>query len=474
MGGPAYEPHPLNDATRYKLVLLTSTVLVLAIVLVVPWPDLLGGVSDRPGEQPGSDAGLAAPGAPGGLGGTEPAAGGPVDGTGGRHAGVDGGPTSDDPNRGDDPNRVGHPNRVGDPNPGDEDDPGNEDDFIDHGTLAGSVIDAETAARLFPNLRLAAGHRHRFDPVALVSLIPDKEVVYDWPEHPNGRIVARTNNLGLREDQPTATGKYGPRVLVLGDSHTEGFVDNGESFANVLEERLGVLPDGRRVEVLNAGVGGTAPHAFAAMLRKHLPLRPDLVLAVLFTGNDVFGDLAISDFFTKRGRIKVPVGYQERLRAARDSLDDPPDFWGPAILGNGPNQAYRFKHRPEEVDLAMDAVLASFDDMAAQCGARSIPFAAVILPTKDDVEPHDDRERMDAALALMEMTREEASLNARLAARFAEAMRARGIPCVDPTERMRARDEILYWRKDYHLNVVGHALLADIIRADLGTLLPGN
>ena len=45
--------------------------------------------------------------------------------------------------------------------------------------------------------------------------------------------------------------------------------------------------------------------------------------------------------------------------------------------------------------------------------------------------------------------------------RFVAAMQERGILCVDPTEAMRSADTPFYWRRDYHLNVAGHRLVAE-------------
>jgi hypothetical protein len=84
------------------------------------------------------------------------------------------------------------------------------------------------------------GHVHR----------PHAERRMQWPEHPRGEIVFRTNNLGFREDQDTAPRKPDGtvRIMVLGDSHTDGVVWNSESFPNLLEQRLGP-----QVEVLSCG-----------------------------------------------------------------------------------------------------------------------------------------------------------------------------------------------------------------------------
>ncbi|MFS8084781.1 MAG: hypothetical protein ACMG6H_04060 [Acidobacteriota bacterium] len=55
-----------------------------------------------------------------------------------------------------------------------------------------------------------AGHLHR----------PNANLEFAWPEHPKGKIIFRTNNLGFREDHDTSIKKADGtvRILVTGDS----------------------------------------------------------------------------------------------------------------------------------------------------------------------------------------------------------------------------------------------------------------
>src|SRR5262245_29697388 len=181
--------------------------------------------------------------------------------------------------------------------------------------IAGPALTEDVAKSFFPQLERPT-NRMMYDPVATIVLRPDRTQSFDWPEHPIGRVTFRTNNLGFREDRPTQVEKSGPRVLVLGDSHTEGQVNNDENVAHVLErllqeqppERAGApaaqaaLPAAPRFEALNAAVGGTGPHEYLGQLRKHLDLRPDLVIVVLYAGNDLSNALMMADFATKRPR----------------------------------------------------------------------------------------------------------------------------------------------------------------------------
>jgi hypothetical protein len=107
-----------------------------------------------------------------------------------------------------------------------------------------------------------AGHLHR----------PNVNLEFAWPEHQKGKIIFRTNNLGFREDNDTAIKKadHTVRILVTSDSHTDGVVNNAESFPNLLEDKLNAGSISPGFEVINGGVGYYTFQNYAGFLRKHL------------------------------------------------------------------------------------------------------------------------------------------------------------------------------------------------------------
>ena len=97
----------------------------------------------------------------------------------------------------------------------------------------------------------------------------------------------------LVEAEPTEVAKRGLRILVAGDSHTQGAVGVAETFPNLLEACLRAA--GRAdCEVLNAGVAFTGPRCYLERLRHYLFLEPDVFVAALFTGNDFWDDLRLA------------------------------------------------------------------------------------------------------------------------------------------------------------------------------------
>lgn len=336
------------------------------------------------------------------------------------------------------------------------------DELIEPGFLDGFEIDASMARRFYPALRREG--RRVYDPVGHALNVPDAEFRFDWPEHPTGEIVIRTNNLGLRDDAPTHVEKAGHRTLVLGDSHTEGALYNDETYPHVLETLLAERGgEGAPYEVLNAGVGGTGPFAYLGVLRHYAFLEPDLVLATIYAGNDFANALLFSDAYTRRRTTPRDGEYRERLDAAGAVHVQIPQ---------GFNQAYLARLEPRDVPLMVDAVLLAIDAMAAHCARHGADFAVVIIPTKVDVDLTHGLETTRGILRALDLDAEDYAVNARMVESLVARLEARGIPVVDPTSRMRAVDEPLYWDKDHHLDPAGQRLLARIVLDELGGMIP--
>lgn len=329
--------------------------------------------------------------------------------------------------------------------------PPDPSDFVEAGAIEGRVLDEAVARKLFPANR--EGTKYVFDPLAYSVLRPGFSARIPWPEHPAGGYVERTNNLGFREDEPTFRHKRDLRVLVLGDSHTEGVAANDETYPHVLEARLAARGGGREVEVLNLAVGATGPWSYRGMLEKWKGLDPDLVLAALFTGNDFWDALHVADFFSKRRPRRPPRGYRRKIQRASRIFP----------VSQGVNQAYRFHFFPGEADLALGEAVRAFLSIDERCRAIGARFLALILPTKEDVDGEDDRKRFEGGLRGLGLTPEDYAIHQRLARRFAARLRARGIRVVDATASMQAVSRPLYWRRDRHLSVAGHEVVADLL-----------
>ncbi|HEX5010893.1 MAG TPA: GDSL-type esterase/lipase family protein [Planctomycetota bacterium] len=314
-------------------------------------------------------------------------------------------------------------------------------------------LDLEGAKGIFPALTKENG-RMEYDPLAMIVLRADKSYTFPFPEAEGGKISFATNNLGFREDAPTELQKNGRRILVLGDSQTEGVVNNKESFANVLEARLSQR--GPPVEVINGGIGTTGPHNYLGLLLKHLDLRPDVIVVTIYDGNDFAHALQVED--TLRGRKVEPFPL-----AAREASKT---RW-PEQLPQSFNQAAVFHADPSAIDRALAATLTACRELARQADAIHARVIFLALPAKPDID-HDDDELQATMLETIGITREDVAVNCQLGARLLAALAAEGRETLDLLPVLRQAQGPLYWRKDYHLNVAGHAAVAAALLDVLG------
>jgi hypothetical protein len=138
------------------------------------------------------------------------------------------------------------------------------------------------------------------------------------------------------------------------------------------------------------------------------------------------------------------------------------------------NQAYFFEEQPDRFAVASDLhrqLVTELIDTTRRHGSRLL---FIILPSKRQVERH-------TAEAVFAET--EAVLGLAADAKWEDAVRddlramltAAGVPFVDPYDVFREHalsgGEPLYWSKDHHLDIGGHALLASLLAEELGILL---
>jgi len=161
------------------------------------------------------------------------------------------------------------------------------------GLLAGLLF-AEAACRLAERLGCVDREELFWEPNRL----------YGWGHAPGthgwaqrclaGRLEWRAyssiNTHGLRDDEVAYERTDAFRILVLGDSFAEALqVAQEDGFTKQLERALGGrIGSGRRIEVINSGVGAWATDNELLYYRTEgWKYRADVVLLAFFTGNDV-------------------------------------------------------------------------------------------------------------------------------------------------------------------------------------------
>lgn len=94
-----------------------------------------------------------------------------------------------------------------------------------------------------------------------------------WRQSRDFKVSYQINSLGLRDEEAELEKKEKRRILMLGDSFTEGTgVKQEETFSVLLEKALGI-------EVVNAGVSGYSTlQEYLWLKERGLKLQPDLII----------------------------------------------------------------------------------------------------------------------------------------------------------------------------------------------------
>jgi hypothetical protein len=288
---------------------------------------------------------------------------------------------------------------------------------------------------------------------------PNLSYPREWEEHPSGEFVFTTNNLGFvnREDTPLTAKPGVQRVLLTGDSHVEGVVSVEENLAAVLEDLLAAR--GEDFEILNAGAAYYTPHHYAAVLERFAGLEPDVYVVVVYSGNDFIGALEAEQYL---GRLELPDrpdDYVETLKRGEKAAIR--GWWHAGAIYQHLNQTFFFAHYPEYADVALAAFQQQLGLIIEDCRSREIRFVVAFLPTKLQVEYETDGEHLDRVLDTLGLTDADLETTPQLSDRLMSWLRTQGVQVVDLAPAFDEAEDELFWRRDYHLGVAGHRLLAE-------------
>ena len=278
--------------------------------------------------------------------------------------------------------------------------------------------------------------------------------IVDWPEHKNGKIVIRTNNLGFREDNDTKIEKENGvvRVLVTGDSHIDGVVNNNESFPYLLGKVLNSRSKIPHFEVINGGVGHYQFDDYLLFLKKYLFIKPDMYIVVVYTGNDF---LDAAKVLEQQGMTNErPPPYFSNLNRCNSNL---------GVMAEALNQLYYFKNFPLMKDKTVEHALEVIAKINELCLSQNISFLVILLPTKVDVEWKKDEVRLNEICNCLGLTNSDLRTNQDLKDRLIAVLSKNKISTLDLYPVMSSQPKELFWKRDYHLNDSGHKCIADYV-----------
>ena len=331
------------------------------------------------------------------------------------------------------------------------------------------------AVRVERLVRLRAERQRQVEQPAAERLLPnDSKYVLDdlvgW--RPRGRFsddfhatsidgarrlhyLRRTDSLGLVRHEELPPRLSRPTVLVVDDSHLFGIVSNAENAATLLQSGLRRLPGGAKTTVVNASSGYYSPYQYLLRIRQlHRRVRPQLVIAVIYMGNDLIeledvGRPHIDDDGVERPAAPAPPPPTTSARMDWLQPVKPGLFW------QGLNQSAYLLQRPGRrvaIERKLRVVCAGLHELGR---AQEWPVLAVLLPSYELAYPQRLESLPANARAAMEYTR---SLD--LPGRVSSILAQEGIDSLDLTQAFARADDPDIYADDYHIWRSGHALLA--------------
>jgi lysophospholipase L1-like esterase len=332
----------------------------------------------------------------------------------------------------------------------------------------------ETGLRLWGSSEAAPAFQGLFENDGVVGyrLKPNARVRFTTAEFETDLAI---NAAGLRDDEevgPKAPGER--RILLLGDSLVLSVqVPFGETFGELLEADLNRRSKGTRYRVLNAGVQGYGPIEEQLLFQQiGRMLEPDLVITVVFVGNDAeeaVTSLRKLDPESRTGVARVSESLMTRLRrivrrsmvlqilrlrilAATERFRNltPPE---------PPIQSYAADPAPRIAE-GMVITTRALETITAEAGSLGAQSAIVLMPARFQVDDADYGRLRDIVRdAGGELVRDAAT------DRFARALGTLPVPRLDvlPAMKRALPGPDLFYQRTVHLTPRGHRVVADAL-----------
>lgn len=315
-------------------------------------------------------------------------------------------------------------------------------------------LSRENASNVFaidenPELRV-------YDPWTYYVSAPNRRVNVPWAEHDKGGYRLITNSAGLRDDEFDPDQARDLFVVAAGDSHTFGICNNHESWPNRLELALSKRFKRRRIEVLNAAAGGFTFYQYLGTLEKYLNLDPDALVVAVYGGNDFTELLTLQELFGEGPPVRRFTRAENRMRKAAAEAHR-------NAMGQCFNSTWTLTRRPELQESLVATALGLVGEMKAICEQRGMLFVVALIPAPCQYAfepPIADFDELREELGLSEA---DCGILDRVADRFVAGLAELGVTTVDMRAPFSATHPPPYWRRDQHLDVRGHRLLAEAL-----------
>jgi len=317
--------------------------------------------------------------------------------------------------------------------------------------LVREPITLKEARYFFPQ----AGQGRWFDQSMYFARPPSRTLTHKWPEHPDGSYEIKTNSFGMREDRDPSIVRPGFRILVTGDSHTDGVCPNADSFPNQLETRLQAMWDKGHVEVLNAGVGGYNFYNYAGVLKNYAWLEPHVFVMAVYGGNDFSGTVNLQRLFLHR-----PPANFRRPPIHKHFMDESePGGIAPQEL----TQVGLFSDNPDDVAQVIETTQQFTTHVTRLAEAIGSRVLFVYIPPPFRGQPHLYEREIEIAIEKTGITPDEIAISDRIADDWMKHARGSGVEVLDLRPAFRETQDPLYWQKDSHINIRAHHLIGELL-----------
>ena len=312
-------------------------------------------------------------------------------------------------------------------------------------------LDEETAGAFYP---ANSSQNWVFDPHTYSVRGANLSWWRNLDEHPAKGWTIETNSLGMRESSDPLEQLPDLRVLVTGDSHTDGVCSTEESFTHVLGGLLSERLPGRVIEALNAGVGGHNLYNYVGTFERLAHLRPHVYVVTVYGGNDFSGAAALQHYFERAPPPEVQPWrfYSGKVPAELASI-------GPQEL----SQEVYFLNNPRDVERVADLACSVAVELDRLCTAAGTALFFVYLPPPLRGQPAFFAEELARVAPRTGLEDVELGVSDRIADRWLAFLEDRGYDFLDLRPQFRASESLLYWRTDHHLNVEGHRFVATLL-----------
>lgn len=293
------------------------------------------------------------------------------------------------------------------------------------------------------------------DSTALFIHKPNIHIYDNWGT-PQQKISTqrRTNNLGFREDDDiVAKQKNEYRILVTGDSHTDGVLKlNTESFINIWEEKLNTSDSTQYYNCINGGVGYYTFRNYHGFLKKYAYLKPDVFLINVFAGNDFREAAMFEDNRTSVSNVYKSLRMRFRRKFQSEAQQKIP-------YTQGLEQTLYFESFPSEKERTMSISQKYLLQIKELCQKENIQLIVTLLPSKLDVNSSFKKEIQ----TLHELDDEAMKCNQELTQTLIEFLQNQQIEYFDLKPLLQSATEKVYWDQDLHINPKAHEMIAEFL-----------